>query len=241
LESTWSESEKSHNKDHKMNIKSAFTGNKVAAHYGLSDGDKLSTTGALGLTYQLFAVLVCTAIVLFSGTEAVSAAGLPVKALLTLVTAFGFFAGAKLLIRIADSAVKRIATTVSNKVLHFVVTLALLLAFLGVVMSWPAVFLFALSKLAPATVGFAGWSNAFSAGFGVLCCDTVLGGLTGVSLLSGKRVKILASPASSNAPAATVEPEAPALSIEPKSDADAKPEGDAPKTNGDAGPESDTK
>lgn len=218
-----------------MNIKSAFTGNKVAAHYGLSDGDKLSTTGALGLTYQLFAVLVCTAIVLFSGTEAVSAAGLPIKALLTLVTAFGFFAGAKLLIRAADSAVKRIATTVSNKVLHFLVTLALLLAFLGVVMSWPAVFLFALSKVAPATIGFAGWSNAFSAGFGVLCCDTVLGGLTGVSLLSGKRVKILPSPASPTATAATVEPEVPAPSDAPK------PEDDAPKTQGDASPEGDPK
>lgn len=204
-----------------MNIKSLFTGNKVATHYGLNDGGKLSTTGALGFTYQLFAVLFCTAIVLFSGTEAVSAVGLLGKALLTVVTAFGFIAGAKLLIRIADSAVKRIATMVTNKVLHFVVTLALLLAFLGVVMSWPAVFLFALSKLAPATVGFAGWSNAFSAGFGVLCCDTVLGGLTGVSLLSGKRAKLLTA----SAPATTtVATDAPATSDAP----------DAAKTDGDA-------
>jgi hypothetical protein len=219
-----------------MNIKSLFTGNKVTTHYGLNDGGKLSTAGALGLTYQLFAVLFCTAIVLFSGTEAVSAAGFLGKALLTVVTAFGFFAGAKLLIRIADSAVKRIATTVTNKILHFVVTLALLLAFLGVVMSWPAVFLFALSKLAPATVGFAGWSNAFSAGFGVLCCDTVLGGLTGVSLLSGKRAKVFETSAATSAPVSTSVPtEAPAADTDATTNGDtAKPEGETAKPEGDA-------
>ena len=227
-----------------MKIKSLFTSNKVTAHYGLSDGDKLSATGALGFTYQLFAVLVCTAIVLFSGTEAVSAAGLVGKALLTVVTVFGFFAGAKLLIRVADWAVKRLATKVTNKVLHFVVTLALLLAFLGVVMSWPAVFLFALSKLAPASVGFAGWSNAFSAGFGVLGCDTVLGGLTGVSLLAGKRAK--QSDTASNPASTTVATDAPVLDATTNGDAAssdrdaAKPNGDAAKPDG-ATPEGDAK
>ncbi|MDZ4833255.1 MAG: hypothetical protein SGJ27_05585 [Candidatus Melainabacteria bacterium] len=179
-----------------MNLKNALTGNKVATHYGLNDSGKLSGSGVLGFTYQLFAVLAATALVLFSGSDAVPADGLATKALLTIVTVFGFFAGAKLLICIANRASKRIADSVTNRALHFVVTLALMLAFLGVVMSWPAVFLFALSKLVPSAIGFAGWSSAFSVGFGVLCCDTILGGLTGVSLLAGKRERIFADPPS---------------------------------------------
>jgi len=174
-----------------MNIKSAFHGNKLAQHYGLVDGDKASAQGWLGFTYQLLAVLIGTALVMFSGPGVITAAALPMKALMSVVAAFGFFAGAKLLIRLADWGVKRIGGYVTNKALHFAVTLLLMLAFLAVVMSWPALFLFALSKLVPTVVGFAGWESAFMAGFGVLCADTILGGLTGVSLLSGKREKII--------------------------------------------------
>lgn len=172
-----------------MNIKSALTGNKLARHYGLNDGDKLSGSGCLNFTYQLLAMVLATAVVIFTGTEAITAAGFAMKALATVITALAFFAGAKLLIRLADAGIKRIGQSVSNRALHFVVTLALMLAFLAAIMSWPAVFLFALSKLMPSVVGFAGWGSAFTAGFGVLCADTILGGLTGVSLLAGKREK----------------------------------------------------
>lgn len=202
-----------------MNLKSALTGNKVATHYGLNNGEKLSGSGVLNFTYQLFAVLACTALVLFSGTEAVSAAGLPAKALLTVVTAFGFFAGIKLLIGLANRLTARIKAGVQNRALNLLVSFVLLFAFLGVIMSWPAAFLFILSKLAPSVVTFAGWTNAFYAGFGVLCCDTILGGLTGVSLLAGKRDKLLQ--AAPEAPA-TKSDSATDSAAEPKNDSDTK-------------------
>jgi hypothetical protein len=174
-----------------MNLKNALTGNRVATHFGLSDGEKLSASGVLSFLYQSIAIVLCASVVLFTGTNAISASGIPVLALLAVTSVLGFTLGAKALIGLGNAATNRIAGAFPNRALRFAVSLVLMLAFLAVVMAWPAAFLFGLAKVLPSVVTFTGWSNAFTAGFGVLCADTILGGLTGVSLLAGKREKII--------------------------------------------------
>ncbi len=173
-----------------MNLKNAFTGNRVATHYGLVDGDKWSASGTLGLLYQTLAVHFAAFVCLFTGTNAITAAGLPVQALLSVACVLGFVVGGKLLIGLCDAGCKRLVAAIPYNWLRGVATLILMLASLAVVMAWPAAFLFLLAKAAPSVVSFTGWNSALMAGFGVLCADGILGGLTGVSLLSGKRSKI---------------------------------------------------
>jgi len=174
-----------------MNLKNAFTGNRVATHYGLADGDKWSASGTLGLLYQTVAVHFAAFALLFTGTAAIAAtAGLPLKALLCVACVLGFVVGGKLLIGLCDAGCKRLVAAIPYNWLRGVATLILMLVSLAVVMAWPAAFLFLLAKAAPSVVSFIGWNSALMAGFGVLCADGILGGLTGVSLLSGKRAKI---------------------------------------------------
>lgn len=174
-----------------MSLKNAFTGNRVATYFGLSDGKNVSAAGVINLIYQTIGVALCAALLLFGGTMAISAAGLPTQALLTAVCVLGFFAGSKLLVSIGNIGVKKAASAIPNSALRILVTLPAMLICLTVVMCWPAAFLFLLAKAIPATVSFAGWNAAFTAGFGVLASDTIIGGFTGVSLLAGKREKII--------------------------------------------------
>lgn len=173
-----------------MNLKNAFTGNRFATHYGLADGEKWSASGVMGLTYQTIAVHFAAFVCLFMGTNAIAAVGLPAQALLAVACVFGFVAGSKLLIGLSDLVSKRLVGAVPYRPLRAVATIVLMLASLAVVMAWPAAFLFLLAKAVPSVVTFAGWNSALMAGFGVLCADGILGGLTGVSLLTGKRAKI---------------------------------------------------
>lgn len=173
-----------------MNLKNAFTGNRVATHYGLADGEKWSAPGVLSLLNQAVAVHFAAFICLFMGTGAIAAAGLPVQVLLSVACVLGFFAGSKLLIGLTDAVSKRLVSALPYRPLRAAATLVLMLASLAVVMTWPAAFLFLLAKAVPSVVTFTGWTSAFMAGFGVLCADGILGGFSGVSLLTGKRAKI---------------------------------------------------
>lgn len=170
-------------------LKNAFT-SKLADHFGLSEGDKLSGTGCAKLTYQLIAILFATGIVLFTGAHAVASVSIVVKIIVTIITMIGFFAGVKVLMRAGDILVKRATDSVNNRFLKPVVTFGALMGALVVIMAWPAGFLFVLSKMIPGSVGFAGWDSALTSGFAVLAADTLLAGLTGVSLLAGKRESV---------------------------------------------------
>ncbi len=167
-------------------LKNAFT-SKLADHFGLKEGDKLSGTGCSKLTYQVIAILFATGIVLFTGVNAVASVSIVVKAIVTVITLIGIFAGVKVLMGAGDTVVKRATGSVKNKFLKPLVTFGALMGSLVVIMAWPACFLFVLSKMLPSSVGFAGWDSALTSGFAVLAADTLLAGLTGVSLLSGKR------------------------------------------------------
>lgn len=174
---------------------------KTANHFGLVENSKLSFKGFAGFSYQALAVVLMTCLALFL-PEARMEAGFVSVILLSLTATVGVIAGIKLLTFMAEGFCKHLRESFKNKTAGNVVSALAVFVSAALIFLWPGAFFFAISKLLPGVVIFPGWSSAIFAGISVLSADVILGGLTGVSLMSGKR-KPAAPPA--NPPATPTE------------------------------------
>lgn len=159
---------------------------KTASHFGLVENDKLSFKGLGSFSYQAIAVVLMVSLMLFL-PEARMEAGFAPVVLLSLLATVGIIAGVKVFTFFFDGVCKRINASFKNKMVGSVVSALALFASAALIFVWPGAFFFGLSKLLPGVIAFPGWSNAIFAGIMVLSADSILGGLTGVSLMSGKR------------------------------------------------------
>lgn len=159
---------------------------QTANHFGLVENDKLSFKGLGGFTYQALAVVMMVSLMLFLPEARMEAGFFPVV-LLSLAATVGIIAGVKLFTFFFDGVCKRISASFKNKMIGNIVSALALFASAALIFVWPGAFFFGLSKLLPGVIAFPGWSDAIFAGIMVLSADSILGGLTGVSLMSGKR------------------------------------------------------
>ncbi len=171
-----------------MNFLRSSTG-RLARHFGLTDDQKLSASGCLGFTYQILAVLVMTAVVIFGSETANVGIGPIGMVIASIGIAACFIGSARILCAVGNSLMESARARVTSKWLAFPVNLALVLVFATAIMALPGAIIYVLAKFFPTVVLFTSWGSAIKSGMMVLTADTILGQLTGTSLLNGKTKK----------------------------------------------------
>ncbi len=163
----------------------------LGEHFGFVEDGKVSASGMSRFLWQLFFVVALMVMALSFEPASVMVVGFWSKVILALVATFGITLGVKCLLGLGKWLIERCTASIDYSILKFFAHIALTLAVAGLVMLFPGMFVWLLSKLLPGLVTYSTWGTALMAGFQVLMADTILGGLTGVSLMLGKRKPIV--------------------------------------------------